>query len=214
MIVNTTTLKIDPARLVEFTDLLYSPETIQMGKTSGIRDAVLLHSIDQPGLLVSGSMFDTQEQADKLFTSPFYAGLVKELMPFLLAAPTRMRLDLVVQRKFKERLPHMHVNDTIIKIDPARLDEFVKVLWSSDVLEQMLPFDVFIEGFTLHSLENPGTIHSISFYASPEDAKVIFSNPDYAALLGKLKPFFTAAPERLTYTLVRTEDIPYAAPVA
>jgi hypothetical protein len=214
MYCNSTTLKIDPARLLEFTDLLYSPETIRTSKAMGIHDALLVQAVDQPGLLLSASLFDSQAQADQVFASSFYAELVKDLRPFLLESPVRMRFDVLVQRKFKARLPHMYLNDTVIPIDPARVDEFIQVLWSPEVIDQMLKSGVFIEGLALHSLENPGTIHSVSFYATQEDAKLVFTNPDYAVLLGKLKPFLLAAPERRGYSLVRTEEISFTAPVA
>ena len=32
----------------------------------------------------------------------------------------------------------------------------------------------------LHSLENPDTIHSISFSATPEEARLVFAYPEYA----------------------------------
>ena len=214
MYCNITGLKIDPARLAEFTDLLYSSETIRTCKAMGIRDAMLVQVVDQPGLLRSVSQFDSQAQADQLFASPFYADLGKGLKPFLMEAPTRMGFNVLIQRKFKERVPSMYINDTIIKVDPARVDAFIQVLWSAESIDQMLKIGVFIEGLALHSLENPGTIHSVSFYPTPEDAKLVFTNPDYAALLGKLKPFLMAAPERVGYSLVRTEEIPFTAAVA
>jgi hypothetical protein len=214
MYCNITMLKIDPSRLLEFTDFLYSPETIRVSKSMGIRDAMLLQVADQPGRLVSASLFDSQEQADRLFASPFYAGLVKGLKPFLLEAPARMRFDVLFQRKFKARIPHMYINDTVIKIDPARVDEFIQVLWAPEVVDQILKFGAFIEVFTMHSLEKPGTIHSVSSFATPEDAKLVFTDPEYAALLGKLKPLLMAAPERVAYVLVCTEEIPFTAAVA
>ena len=213
MFCNTTRLKIDPARLAEFTDLLYSPETIHTCKAMGIRDAMLVQFVDQPGLLHSASQFDSQAQAESFFSSPFYADLVKTLKPFILEIPARMSFNTLIQRKFKERVPHMYINDTIIKVDPARVDAFIKVLWSAESIDQMIKIGVFIEGFALHSLENPGTIHSISFYPNAQDAKLVFTNPDYAALLGKLKPFLMAAPERVGYSLVRTEEIPFSAAI-
>jgi len=211
MFCNSTRLKIEPARLAEFTNLLYSPETIRNCKAMGIRDAMLVQVVDQPGLLHSISQFDSRGQADQLFSSPFYADLVKTLKPFILDAPARMGFNVLIQRKFKERVPHMYINDTIIKVDPARVDAFIKVLWSAESIDKMIKIGVFIEGLALHSLENPGTIHSVSFYPTPQDAKLVFTNPDYAALLGRLKPFLMAAPERAGFSLVRTEEIPFTA---
>jgi quinol monooxygenase YgiN len=213
MYCNITTLKIDQARIKDFSDLLYSPETIRTSKSMGIRDALLVQAVDQHGQLLSASLFDSQAQANQLFASPFYVELVKNLKPYLLEAPARMRLDVLVQRKFKPRIPHMYINNTIIKIDPARVDEFIQVLWAPEVVDQILKFGAFIEVFTMHSLEKPGTIHSVSSFATPEDAKLVFTDPDYAALLGKLKPFLMAAPERIGYSLVRTEEIPFTAAV-
>ena len=214
MFCNSTKLKIDPARLAEFTDLLYSPDTIRTCKAMGISDAMLVQYVDQPGLLHSVSQFDSQMQADQFFSSPFYADLVKTLKPFILESPARMGFKVLIQRKFKERVPGMYINDTIIKVDPARVDAFIQVLWSAESIDQMDKSGVFIEGIALHARENPGTIHSISFYPTQEDAKMVFTNPDYAALLGKLKPFLMAAPERVGYSLVRTEEIPFTPALA
>lgn len=214
MFVNVTVLKIDPARIPEFLDSLYRPEVIRFSRENGIQDAMTFQAVAEPGLIASASLFNTPAEAQRLFSNPFYADLIKSLSGFLLEKPARYSHDVLVHHKFKERLPHMFVNDTILTIDPARVDDFVQTLWAQEVLAVMLATGVFIEAFTFHSLDQPGVIHSVSFYAHPEDARKVFSDPEYASLLGKLKPYLLAAPERAAYTLLRTEEIPFSAQVA
>ena len=211
MFVNVSVLRIDPARMPQLLEIFYRQEVIDQCKALGMLDISTTQLAAEPGMISNATFFNSPEDSQKMFTSPFYAELVKEFKPFFLSAPERYTFNMLVHRKFKERVPHMFINDTVIKIEPGRVDEFIKTLWAPDVIDVMLKLDVFIEASTLHSNNNPGTIHSLSSYAKPEDAKLVFSNPDYANLLGKLKPFLLAAPERVEYVLLRTDVIPFSA---
>jgi len=89
MWMNMTTLKTDPANVAKVEAILREccktlPEHLRG------REGYQIHSADEPGTIVSMTIWDNAEQQKQMMSSEHYARLIREeLLPLLLAPPER-----------------------------------------------------------------------------------------------------------------------------
>ena len=98
MYVNFTTLKIDPEKIEAFHKAIYNETTREiLEETEGAKDSYLLHSLDQPGTVISVSTGESLEGMMKGMQSSKYAVIIEKIRPFLLAQPERQMFEIIDQ---------------------------------------------------------------------------------------------------------------------
>ena len=98
MYVNFTTLKIDPEKIEAFHKAIYNETTKEiLAETEGAHSSYLLHSIDQPGTVISVGVGESAEGMLKGFQSSKYAVIIEKIRPFLLGQPERHMYEIIDQ---------------------------------------------------------------------------------------------------------------------
>jgi quinol monooxygenase YgiN len=89
MWMNVTTLKTDPSDVAKVEAILRKCcRTLPEDPRS--RESYQIHSADEPGTIVSMTIWDSSEQQERVVSSEHYVRLIKEeLTPLLLAPPER-----------------------------------------------------------------------------------------------------------------------------
>jgi heme-degrading monooxygenase HmoA len=206
MLVHFTNIKVSPDKVQEATEILAGSKLLDYFlKAKGLHHGSLSESVDEPGRLLSLSMWDKPEDAQAVFANPNYAALVGELRNLLLAAPSRMgfnNLRVQVVRDLPIDKP-LYLHNTIVTVAPENTGKLISVLYSEKVLSLLSTIPGFIMSYALDSLEEPGRVVSMSWWDTAIDAKTTFSMPVYAELLGDMRPYFIKIPERQGYNLLR-----------
>ncbi len=95
MWMSMTTLKTDPANVARVEAILREccqtlPEDLRG------REGYQIHSADEPGTIISMTVWDNAEQQKRMLSSEHYARLIREeLMPLLLAPPERAAFQIL-----------------------------------------------------------------------------------------------------------------------
>ena len=98
MYVNFTTLKIDPEKIEAFHKAIYNETTKEiLDETEGAHSSYLLHSVDQPGIVISMGFGESLEGMQKGIQSPKYGVIIEQIRPFLLEQPERQMFEVIDQ---------------------------------------------------------------------------------------------------------------------
>lgn len=95
MWVSMTTLKTDPANVTEVEAVLRECDRTLPEKLKG-RESYQMLSADDPGTIISLTIWDTPEQQETIMSNERYTYLIKEkLMPLLLAPPEHTAFNIL-----------------------------------------------------------------------------------------------------------------------
>ena len=134
--------------------------------------------------------------------NPTYAQLVKEMAPYFTGQPERSAFKVLRYVPLGVAVAGMFLNSTNIKVKPDNVEKLVEILHNDSTLNKSKDLGMQNDIWALESQSEPGMIHSISIWNTPEAAQKVFADPFYADLLGKMKHFFIAAPERFGFTVL------------
>jgi heme-degrading monooxygenase HmoA len=104
----------------------------------------------------------------------------------------------------------MFIHTTIIKVNPENVNAVSEVLFSEKIRAFYKTITGFQHGYLTESVEEPGKLISLSFWDSSADAQRAMSDPAYAGLIGDMRKFLIAPPERYGYQAlkeVKKEDL-------
>lgn len=105
----------------------------------------------------------------------------------------------------------MIVHVTSIKTKPGSAEKIVQLLYRDEIITLCREFNL-LSMLTVESNQEPGLILSTSAWESLEAAQTAMSNPAYADLVKGMAQFFTAAPERSSYKVLRYQPLGDAKP--
>ncbi|MCU0486536.1 MAG: hypothetical protein MUC85_10575 [Anaerolineales bacterium] len=205
MLVHFTIIKVLPEKVQEAAGILAGSKLIEYFlRAGGLRHGSLSESLDEPGKLLSLSMWDAPGDAQAVFADPNYAALVGELRGLLIAAPERVGYNLLHRQPVHhlEAGKNLFIHNTIVTAAPENTSRLISVLYSDQVIAQLGSTDGFLMSYAFEALEEPGRIVSMSWWSSAVEAQSTFASPVYAGLLGDLRAYFIKAPERQSYRLL------------
>jgi len=192
MWINLRIFKIRPEQIDEFRAVLYSrPEC-----SPGGHFAWLMQNDDSPADVISMTVWDNKEAAAATYSAPDVAEILAKIKPFLAAQPQKAGYTLVGERQCQPGVAKW-VNLTSMKIKPEQLNEFKAALYSRP---ECAPGGRY--GWLLQNDDNPAEVISLTAWESKGAAMAMFTNPDYAAILTKIKPFVTSPGQKGGYTVV------------
>ena len=100
MWINITKVRIDPARADEFMALIRNDEVTgaacATGKTGG---SFVLQSTEDPGEIVSITVWQDEESGTAFFSDAAYAELGQQMRPYLIAPPERDSYEVKAMRQ-------------------------------------------------------------------------------------------------------------------
>ena len=206
MLVHFTLIKVMPEKVQEAADVLVGSKLLEYFlKAKGLHHGSLSQSAEEPGKLLSLSMWESLADAQAVFTDPNYAALVGELRNLLIAAPVRIAHN-VLQWHVNRALPAdqpLFIHNTIVTVAPENTQKLLSVLYSEKIMDLMKTIDPFIMSYAFESYDEPGRIVSMSWWQSAAGAQETFSRPEYVSLVGELGKFFIKTPERQRYNLLK-----------
>ena len=205
MLVHFTLIKVLPEKVQEAAGILAGSKLVgYFLKAHGLRHGSLSESLDEPGKLLSLSMWDAPADAQAVFADPNYAALVGELRGLMVAAPERLGYNLLHKQLVRrlEAGKDLFVHNTIVTVAPENTPKLISVLYSDQVVAQLASIGGFLMSYAFDALDEPGRIVSMSWWSSAAEAQSTFTSPVYAGLLGDLRPYFIKAPERQSYRLL------------
>ena len=97
----------------------------------------------------------------------------------------------------------MYINLTILKVKPENVQTLTEILVNEKMHAFYRAISGFQRGYVTESVEEPGKILNISHWDSAVDAQRTMSDPAYAGLIGDMRKYLIAPPERYGYTLLR-----------
>lgn len=89
MIINQTTLKIDPSKVEEFIAAIHGPETVKTFQKYNVGFTYVLQSKEDPGKVISVTGMDDAADLEAIAQSSEYAAVVAAIKPYLTAPPER-----------------------------------------------------------------------------------------------------------------------------
>jgi heme-degrading monooxygenase HmoA len=206
MLVHFTVLKVVPEKVEEAANVLAGSKTIEYFlKAHGLHHGSLSESVDEAGKLLSLSMWDSPADAQAVFADPNYGALLGELRGLLIAPPGRIAHSLLHTHVVR-KLPvgnNLFIHNTILTVAPENTQKLIAILYSDKITALTDTIDGFIMSYAFESMEEPGRIVSMSWWTSAAEAQATFARPEYVALLGDMRSYFTKAPERQGYQLLR-----------
>lgn len=205
MLVHFTLIKVSPGKVQDASRVLTGSNLLEYFLNArGLCHASLSSSIEEPGKLLSLSMWESPAAAQAVFADPNYAVLIGELRILLIAAPTRTGYNLLQEHHSRD-LPvekNLFIHNTIVTVAPENTQNLIAVLYSEKVTTLLDTIEGFIMSYAFESPEEPGRIVSMSWWDSAAVAQTTFARPEYAGLLGDMRPYFIKAPERQGYQLL------------
>ena len=206
MLVHFTIIRVNADKVQEAANLLAGSKLVDYFlKAHGLYHGSLLESVDEPGKLLSLSMWESLKDAQAVFADPNYAALVGELRNLMVAIPSRFAHHVLQFHRSKD-VPtdkKLFIHNTIMIVAPENTQKLISVLYDDKLISKMGTIPGFIMSYAFESLEEPGRIVSMSWWDSAIDAQTTFSGPDYAGLIGDMRQYFIKAPERQGYNLLR-----------
>ena len=206
MFVHYTLIKVLPEKVQEAADLLAGSKLIDyFMKARGLHHGSLSESLEEPGKLLSLSMWDGPADAQAVFADPNYGALIGELRNLLIAPPARVghtTLRSHVARPVDPQKSYF-INNTILSVAPENTPSLLAILYSQKIVALTDALPAFRMSFAFELLEEPGRIVSMTWWDSAAGAQAGFALPEYAALLGDMRAYFIKTPERQGYNLLR-----------
>jgi heme-degrading monooxygenase HmoA len=101
MYIHNTTLKVGSENVPVVLDLLTNEKMMAvLNATQGLLHAYVLESAEEPGKVISQTLWESMVDARNGFSSPAYSALLGDLRPILIAAPERSGYNLLRELKF------------------------------------------------------------------------------------------------------------------
>jgi heme-degrading monooxygenase HmoA len=206
MLVHFTVIKVLPEKVNEAADILAGSRLLEYFlKAHGLQHGSLSQSVDEPGKLLSLSMWESQADAQAVFADPNYGALIGELRSLLVAPPMRIAHTQLLAHAAHPLLvnDNLYLHNTIVTTAPENTQKLLSILYSDKIVAMTDAIDGFIRSYALEALEEAGRIVSMSWWRSAEEAQATFLSPEYAALVGEMRKYFIKMPERQSYQMLR-----------
>ena len=206
MFIHYTLFKVMPEKVQEAAEVLAGSKLLDYFlKAKGLHHGSLSESVEEAGKLLSLSMWDSPADAQAVFADPNYGALVGELRSLLIAPPGRVPHTLL-QAQTSKGLPAANnnfINTTVLTVAPENTQKLMAILYSDKIIALTESTGGFVMGYAFESMDEPGRIVSMTWWTSPAEAQAGFSQPEYAALLGDMRPLLIKAPERQGFKVLR-----------
>ena len=97
MIINHTTLRIDPSKVEEFIAAIHGPKTVETFQKYGMLFTYVLQSKEDPEKVISVSGMEDTADLEAIAQSSEYAAVVAAIKPYLTAPPKREVLEKIAE---------------------------------------------------------------------------------------------------------------------